>query len=125
MPSEQYTPLELTQVVASALRSYSFRFQDEDALQRGIGEVLAGFEFSREFRIDGRSRLDFMVHMAHEIAIEVKVAGAAAEVQRQVTRYLESDKVDGLVLVTTRRRHRSVVTADKPLEIVWLGYAGF
>lgn len=112
------------------LREYNFHYADEDALQRGIEEALgaAGAPFTRELRLDYSSRIDFMVHAAAEIGIEVKIAQSAPEVERQVRRYMKNDGVEGLVLVTTRRRHRTLedsdIEFDKPFQVVWLGKSG-
>lgn len=128
MPSEQYTPLELTQAVAALMRGITFTLQNEETLQRGVAQVLddASVDYTRELRLDARNRLDFVVHSAYEIAIEVKIAGTASDVQRQVRRYLKED-IGGLVLVTTRRRHRALENEafPKPVEVVWLGFSGF
>ena len=123
----ELSPADLTKLVADYLRGFTFRSQDEDALQRGIAESLAVFEFTREDQLDGRSRIDFTIHGAEfNIGIEVKIKQAAAEVARQVRRYLKSDKIDGLVLVTTRRRHRVLEREefDKPVRVVWLSTSG-
>ena len=126
MPSGLSTPAEHTELVADFLREFTFRSQDEDALQRGVAEALEPFAFTRELRLDGRSRIDFVVHGEWNVGIEVKIKQAAPEVARQVRRYLKSEMIDGLVLVTTRRRHRALETEefDKPVRVVWLGRSG-
>lgn len=127
MPSAP-SPSEVVAEVARVLREHRFRYEDEDALQRGVAEALeeAGAPFTREPRLDQHSRIDFIVHAVAEVGIEVKVNQSAPEVARQVKRYLKSDAIAGLVLVTTRRRHRNLDREDfeKPVEIVWLGVSG-
>lgn len=124
----QPSSVEMTAMLGEFIGEHTFRFVDEDALQQGIEEALADFEVEREYRIDGRSRIDFLVTGAGgvKIGIEVKVAGAAPDVERQCKRYLNSGVIDGLVLVTTRRRHKSIRPDqfDKPLVIIWLGNSG-
>ena len=114
--------------VARVLRLHRFNYRDEGALQKGIGLALneAGAPFTREFHLDRYSRIDFQVHAKYEVGIEVKINGAASAVARQIRRYMASPLIHGLVLVTTRRRHRAIVdeSFDKPLEIVWLGLSG-
>lgn len=116
-----------TAEVARILRLHSFHYADEEQLQRGVADALtlAGAPFTREVRLDQFSRIDFMVHAAYEIGIEAKIASAASSVSRQVDRYLKDDKVDGLVLLTTLRRHKPLAGTrlDKPVEVVWLGFA--
>lgn len=127
MPSEQSTALEYTQIVAEAVRAYTFRFIDENELQEGVLAALGYFGPYREHVLDGRSRIDFIVKGKHTIGVEIKVSQSAPEVARQIRRYLRSDEIDGLVLVTTRRRHRTLEKEDfdKPVEIVWLGSSAF
>lgn len=130
MPSEQSTAREATHLVAETLRGYTFRFTDENELQEGVFEAL-GAGATREYMLDGETsrtgRIDFIVWDDHNIGVETKIAQAAPEVGRQVRRYLQSDEIDGLVLLTTRRRHRTLAFRefDKPVEIVWLGTSGF
>jgi hypothetical protein len=116
-----------TAEVARILRLHSFHYADEEQLQRGIGEALtlAGAPFTREVRLDRSSRIDFVVHARCEVGIEAKIASAASSVSRQVDRYLTNDNIDGLVLVTTLRRHKSLggMRRGKPVEVVWLGFA--
>lgn len=130
MRSERFTKAEAATVVAGVLREIAFRYQDEDALQASISLVLGelGFEYVREHRIDQYSRIDFIVDLAGvKVGIEVKIGQAAPEVARQIKRYMASDDIDAVVLFTTRRRHRKLKQEefDKPIEIVWLGFAGF
>lgn len=125
----RYTPAEATSLLAEFIGEHTFRFEDEDALQRGLAQVLGDFKVEREYRINSRNRIDFRVHTADgaRIGVEVKVAGAAPEVEAQCKRYLASGEIDGLVLVTTRRRHRTVEPSrfDKPFASIWLGNSGF
>lgn len=127
-PSPDFEPL--TKMLAEHIGSSRFRFSDEDDLQRGIAEVLDGFDFEREYRIDARSRIDFLVRApafhAARIGVEVKVAHPASRVEAQCKRYLDTDHIDGLILVTTRRHHRKITQAsfDKPFVVVWLGRSG-
>lgn len=90
--------------VIAALRRWEFHYTDEHQLQAGLTEALeaAGYEPEREVRLTPRDRIDLLVD---RIGIEVKVDGRAASVARQCARYLESDRIDQLILVTTRQRH--------------------
>lgn len=57
------------------------------------------------------------------VVIEVKVAGSTAEVTRQLWRYTKHNRVSGVLLVTTRHRHRvQPSTLDqKPIAVLYLG----
>ena len=126
MPSEP-SPAEVTAEIARILGLYRFHYGNEDDLQRGIEKALeeAGADFTREAMLKGTfGRIDFLVHARHEIGIEVKVEGANTTVGRQVARYLKTDEVEGIVLVTSKRRHRSFPKefSGKPVEVVWLGH---
>jgi hypothetical protein len=125
MPSEP-SPADVCKSVADYLRAFRFHYGNEDDLQRGIEEALeqCGADFTRELVLPGvYGRIDFMVHAKFEIGIEVKVEGANTTVGRQVARYLKTDKVEGIVVVTSKRRHRNFPKEfkGKPVEVVWLG----
>lgn len=119
---------QLVDVLAGHILSSRFRFGDEDDLQRGLAEVFDALDFEREYRIDARSRIDFLVKAASgaRIGVEVKIAGNAGRVHAQCKRYLDSGLIDGLLLVTTRRHHRKLKPEefDKPFKVVWLGRSG-
>lgn len=124
MPSEP-SRTEVTTEIARILGLYNFHYVDEYDLQDGIEEALkaAGAEYTREAQIDV-GRLDFLVHAVFEIAIEVKIDGAPSHVVRQFMRYMNSDAIDGLVVVTSKRSHRRFAgthVTGKSIEIVWLG----
>jgi hypothetical protein len=92
--------------IVAALRSGRFTYTDEVALHADMSRVLDahGLEHHREVNLGpGHGRIDFMVD---RVGIEVKVAGAPANVLRQLSRYATSASVDALVLVTTVARHR-------------------
>lgn len=110
--------------VQAAIRAHRFSYSDEDRLQEGLAAALSGsFPVEREVRIDARSRIDLV---AGRIGVEVKVAGTVAELQRQISRYLASDLLDGLVVVTTRVGHLALPIAihGKPVAVVTLAGQG-
>lgn len=120
------SPAEITRSIADYLRAFRFHYGNEDDLQRGVEEALnqCGADFTREAILPGvYGRIDFMVHAKHEVGIELKVEGAASTVGRQVTRYLKCDQVEGIILVTSKRKHRKFPSEHlgKPVEVVWLG----
>jgi hypothetical protein len=107
--------------VAETLRGYRFRYANEDDLQQAVQDALArsGVAAEREARLDGRSRVDLL---AGRVAIEVKVAGSATDLLRQLTRYARSPLIDGIVVVTNRARHLRIPDEieGKPVEVVSL-----
>jgi hypothetical protein len=95
-----------------------YSYTHEIELHRGIGQVLAdaGEVTDREVILGPRDRIDFL--LPDGVGIEVKVAGQAGDVLRQLVRYAASPRVAGLLLVTTRRRHVQglpTAVAGKPL----------
>lgn len=115
------------QDLADLLRGRTFTYADEDDLQQGIAQLLttAGLDPHREFRLSDRDRVDVLVGITggRRLAIEVKLAGTAGDVRRQLSRYATHDQVDELMLVTTRRHHLTGLGSHlggKPLTRVLL-----
>lgn len=110
----------LAEVVA-AIQSRRFVHVHEDELQEGLAEAFAdaGLDASREVRLSSRDRIDFLIGA---VGIEVKVAGSAPRVLRQLERYAESDRVEELVLVTDRVQAgvQPETVGGKPLRVVQL-----
>lgn len=107
--------------VAGLLSTHAYLYCDEDELQQGIAQVLgdAGVAFDREWRAAAAGRIDFRVG---GVGVEVKVDGSLPAVLRQLHRYACcSEFPDGLVLVTSRRRHAGGAPAEiggKPFRVV-------
>lgn len=94
-------------------------------LQEGIAAALTAHDHhvEREVRLDGRSRIDLLVD--GRVGVEVKVAGSRGAAARQVGRYLRDERIVGLVLVTSRVRHRLPSSIEgKPVVVVSLAEAG-
>lgn len=109
-----------TDAITAILRRSSLRYASEDELQEAIALALtaAGIDHEREVRLNARDRIDLL---AGTVGIEVKVAGDARRVDRQLERYAASDRVDALILVTNRCRHRPPPRIDgKPVTVVLL-----
>lgn len=107
--------------VAAVIGGNRYRYSDEHQLHDGIAQALAaaGVTAVAEARLSAADRIDFL---AGRVGIEVKVAGTAAAVTRQMRRYAASPDVDALVLVTNRARHRAMPAeiGGKPVRVVWL-----
>lgn len=97
------TLARLTRVV-EAIRGHRFGYVNEDELQRGLAEVLTGYGLpvEREVCLDNRSRIDLLVG---RVGVEVKVGGSASALRHQAERYAESDRLDAVVIVTSRLHH--------------------
>lgn len=97
------------ETIGRLIQGRQFTYANEDELQAGIAELLTGVGLTahREVRLSSQDRLDILVELSGPIAlgIEVKIAGAAGDVRRQMRRYAASERVDELMLVTTLRRH--------------------
>jgi len=96
---------------------------DERELQDAIEQMLSehSLTFSREYRLSERDRPDFFLN---GVALEVKMAGSAPQVMRQLWRYAESPEVERIVLVTTRSQLRTMPDAMmlKPVEVIYLSH---
>lgn len=95
------------------LRGHSYRHANEAELERGVEEVLTGRGLTarRQVHLGKSGRIDMMVDLPRadgppvRLGIELKVAGQASAVRRQLAGYAEHDQVDELLLVTTVYRH--------------------
>lgn len=105
--------------LGAALRRFRFRFNSERELHKGIAQCLdsLGISYSYEHSISSTDRLDFLVGT---IAIEAKVDGSLADLTRQVHRYAKSDRVQAIVVVSSKARHRQLPREiqGKPVRVV-------
>ncbi len=118
MPGTVCTP------VVDLLSARRFSYGNEDHLQAAIAAALedAGFDAEREVRLAAGGRIDLLVG---RVGIEVKVDGAPGRVLEQLRRYVASEEIDGLVLVTSQFKHQMPVVLDgKPLATVSIAGAG-
>lgn len=91
--------------MVDTLRPYRFNYTNEDELQQALAEILNEhplWDARREVRLSAHDRIDLLVN---DIGVEVKVAGSAGALHRQITRYLHHDEVRALIVVTSRARH--------------------
>lgn len=128
MPSDRSRAAAYADELLATLARARFLWSAEDELQRGLAAALeaAGHEVEREVRLNPRDRIDLLVD---RIGIEVKIAGARRDVQRQLRRYLTSDLLDELILVTAKAQHLTIPTAcqlyaGKRLYVHHLGASG-
>ncbi|MBQ3423660.1 MAG: hypothetical protein IJH38_00470 [Clostridia bacterium] len=78
----------------------------------------SGIEYQHEYRLGPRRRIDFR---AGRVGIEVKKGRpASAALTRQLRRYLESDDLDGVVVVTQQRVALPERICGKPVALLSL-----
>lgn len=118
-------PQRFLESTAVHLGGWRFSFAGEADLQEGIGRALAGFcDVQREAHLGQGERIDYLLRRQGVVlGLEIKTAGSAATVLHQLMRYAEYPQVHGLVLVTSRSRHRSMPNEvrGKPLRVVYVG----
>jgi len=87
--------------VTTALAGYRYRYANEVQLHERMAEVLAAADLQhvREFVIDARNRADFWLD---GLVVEVKVDGTFQDALRQIGRYIEHERVRGVVLASTK-----------------------
>ena len=94
----------------------------EKLLQDAIGAILEAAEipFEREVALSREDIIDFLVD--GHWGVEVKIDGALSAVTRQLHRYMQSERVSGIALVTTRMRHFAIPRElhGKPIDLVHL-----
>ena len=123
-----YGPCDMTRPstiedIAFEIGRYNYRFTSEAELQIGLSTALhrAGCVFTRESHLTNKDRIDFFIH-GSGIGIEVKIGGSTSDLIAQVFRYTESELIQGVVVVTSRARHKQL-PADingKPIRVVHL-----
>ena len=107
--------------IIAALSSVRMPAQPEEydihaAVARALSE--AGLDYEHEYRLGPRRRIDFRVG---RIGIEVKKGRpATSELTRQLRRYLESDTLDGVIVVTQRVTALPDRICGKPVLLISL-----
>jgi hypothetical protein len=115
--------METTRVTAervmAVIRGYRYRHINEAEWQRALADALLaqGVPARREVPLGDSDRIDIL---AGRVGVEVKVAGSPEEVERQLRRYAASDRVDELILVTSRTRHGAIPRrlGGKPVTVL-------
>lgn len=98
--------------ILRALSDQRWFHRDEYGLQSAIAHRLTemGIAHDRETRLTAAERIDFLCHRPDgldkaSIGIEVKVGGSTQALMRQLQRYANTGRLNGLVVVTTRPAH--------------------
>ena len=107
--------------VCAALSSVRVPAQPEEYdIHAAVARALAraGLEYEHEYRLGPRRRIDFRVG---RVGIEVKKGRpASAELTRQLRKYVQSEALDGIVVVTQRVTAVPDTLCGKPVAIVSL-----
>jgi hypothetical protein len=82
--------------------------------------VNASLVFRAEVWLNDSDRIDYLVG---RVGVELKVKGAVNSVARQLQRYAQSDQIDELILVTTKRLHSKVplMLSGKMVHVITVG----
>ena len=108
-------------LILSALCAVRMPAQPEEydihaAIALALGD--AGLVYEHEYRLGPRSRVDFRVD---RIGIEVKKGRpATSQLTKQLRRYLESDALDAMIVVTQRVTRIPDAICGKPVCLVSL-----
>ena len=107
--------------VAAALSAVRMPAQPEEyEIHGAIAEALAaaGLEYEHEYRLGPRRRIDFRVG---RIGIEVKKGRpASSALAAQLRKYLESDELDAVIVVTQRVTRVPNAIDGKPVRLLSL-----
>jgi hypothetical protein len=135
------TPTEIAEALYRAFLQAPPLFEHEAQLQAILAERLEAvldakrvdhaprLHLYRELVLTKRDRLDFLIGhsplwsaVPMGTAIEVKVGGSLSDLTRQLARYAESDRITGLLVVTTKDRHRQLPPSlgGKPIAVLCL-----
>lgn len=91
----------LIQEINDEIQKYRFNLYNEKELQEQLHSVvLAKLGFSREYKLDKKSIIDFY-NKENKIGIEIKVKGQVTSIFRQCKRYAKKDEIKYIVLITS------------------------
>ena len=107
--------------IATALSTVRMPAQPEEYdIHTAVAGALtgAGLEYVHEYKLGPRNRIDFLVG---RVGIEVKKGRpATSDLTRQLRRYLESDDLGGVVVVTQRVTALPATIHGKPVRLISL-----
>ena len=101
----------------------------EKLLQADLEAALtnAGYEFYREFHLGSKvGFVDFAVKIGDSlVGLECKISGSPVDVARQLERYLRTESLSGIVLVTAKAMRMPRILVGKPVwtvstSLAWL-----
>lgn len=132
VPMSLVVDIELAEgvlAVIDALKGWTVTTRKETELHRAVDTMLrpTKLAFKAEVEILAGSRVDFAIELPETkrtLALECKVQGSTGTLTRQLVRYAGVDTVAGVMLITTRRRHLSIMPAwvcSKPFRSIYVG----
>ena len=100
------------------LKSRRLPILNEKETQAQIGQIFAGlnYKFAREYKLDNKNIIDFYIFDG-KIGIEVKLRSPVFKTYSQCARYCQSDKIDQLLLITSKSMGLPKVINGKPCHI--------
>ena len=107
----------------SIIRSYKIQVNNESDVQRQLDGIFAnsGIEYKREFVLDKRNRIDFIIG---SIGIEVKIHGISAKrIYDQLNRYCFFEKISSIILITSQACIMPDKINNKEIHVISLGRA--
>jgi hypothetical protein len=108
--------------IQKALKGRALNLSNEKLLQNNIAEAFqdANLDFKKEVKIDENNIVDFMIDT---LAIEVKIKSkvSAMNIYRQIERYAKNDKVETILLMTSKTISLPNNINGKPIYILSLG----
>lgn len=117
--------------ILAILGQHKIPVSNEKVTQLKINQILRRFEssifafekveFVREFRLDDKNIIDFLVN--DHIGIEVKIGGSAKDIYRQLERYTAFDQIKEIILVTSRTMGLPPTINNKPVFVLNLSKA--
>lgn len=78
-------------------------YQNEKELQSVVSDILLKekINFKREFTLSESNIIDFL--LTDGTGIEIKIKGSGMSILRQLKRYSNEDKIERILLITTKR----------------------
>lgn len=113
--------------IAEILEQTPLPVDSEKRLHAGIAQALreAAIQHEHEVQLSKIDRIDFL---CGDIGIEAKIAGSYTALASQVLRYLDSDRVSGLIIVTNKwshsQLHQMANERNKPVHCCFVGFYG-
>lgn len=103
----------------SILGKQRFSLENEKETQREMAQLLNmhGIAHTREFALDKKSVIDFMLP-EHGIGIEVKIKGGKKAIYRQCERYCQFDEIKSIILVTSKSMGMLQEINNKPVYLI-------
>ncbi len=107
--------------LAERMNQFGFAAPSESVLHDAVQEFFQSqsIPVEPERILSAKDRIDFYVPDG-KIGVECKVDGSEFEVTRQLLRYAKSDEVYGLILVTSKSKHKRIVPTlnGKPVHVI-------